>query len=114
MPDVSKQIEDMSRRKKEVVSPEDEDFIRGESKKKSLEDRINDLKNQKGKFNYKKLPFIYENSISWTLISDNRSIKKKIDLNGEFYGPNSIGLLSEVVKIFMDDGQPKEWKSGKI
>jgi hypothetical protein len=35
-------------------------------------------------------------------------------LNGEYYGPNSIGLLSEVVKIFSDDGQPKEWRSGKI
>lgn len=35
-------------------------------------------------------------------------------LNGEFYGPNSIGLLSEVVKIFRDDGKPKEWRSGKI
>lgn len=35
-------------------------------------------------------------------------------LNGEYYGPNSIGLLSKVVKIFSDDGQPKEWRSGKI
>lgn len=35
-------------------------------------------------------------------------------LNGDFYGPNSIGLLNEVVKIFTDDGQPKEWRKQKI
>lgn len=28
-------------------------------------------------------------------------------LNGEFYGPNTLGLLSEVVKIFTDGGKPK-------
>ncbi len=31
-------------------------------------------------------------------------------LNGDFYGPNSIGIIDTVVKIFEDDGQPKEWK----
>lgn len=35
-------------------------------------------------------------------------------LNGEFYGPNSLGLLSEVVKIFTDEGQPKEWRKERI
>ena len=31
-------------------------------------------------------------------------------LNGEQYGPNSLGLLSEVVKIFTDEGQVKGWR----
>lgn len=35
-------------------------------------------------------------------------------LNGEFYGPNSLGILSEVVKIFTDEGQPKEWRNERI
>ncbi len=35
-------------------------------------------------------------------------------INGEFYGPNSLGILNEVVKIFTDEGQPKEWRKERI
>jgi hypothetical protein len=31
-------------------------------------------------------------------------------LDGQQYGPNTLGLLSEVVKIFTDDGRPKGWR----
>jgi len=31
-------------------------------------------------------------------------------LNGTQYGPNSLGLLSEVVKIFTDEGNPLGWQ----
>lgn len=31
-------------------------------------------------------------------------------LNGTQYGPNSLGLLNEVVKIFTDEGQPMGWR----
>jgi len=34
-------------------------------------------------------------------------------LNGEQYGPSSLGLLSEVVKIFTDEGQVKGWRIGR-
>ena len=30
-------------------------------------------------------------------------------LDGRFYGPNTLGLLSEVVKIFKEDGQRQDW-----
>lgn len=31
-------------------------------------------------------------------------------LNGEYYGPNTLGLLSQVEKIFTDEGHPKGWR----
>jgi len=31
-------------------------------------------------------------------------------LTGEQYGPNSLGLLSQAVKIFTDEGKPKGWR----
>jgi flavin reductase (DIM6/NTAB) family NADH-FMN oxidoreductase RutF len=31
-------------------------------------------------------------------------------LTGEQYGPNTLGLLSRVEKIFTNDGQPKGWR----
>ena len=31
-------------------------------------------------------------------------------LNGQQYGPNTLGLLGEVVKIFDDEGQPTGWR----
>lgn len=31
-------------------------------------------------------------------------------LDGQQYGPNGLGLLSQVVKVFTDDGQPKGWR----
>lgn len=31
-------------------------------------------------------------------------------LDGQYYGPNTLGLLSQVVKIFTDDGRPKGWR----
>jgi hypothetical protein len=30
--------------------------------------------------------------------------------NGTQYGPNSLGLLSEVVKIFTEEGDPLGWQ----
>jgi flavin reductase (DIM6/NTAB) family NADH-FMN oxidoreductase RutF len=30
-------------------------------------------------------------------------------LNGEQYGPNTLGLLNKVEKIFTDEGKPKGW-----
>ena len=30
--------------------------------------------------------------------------------DGQQYGPNTLGLLSEVVKIFTDEGHPKGWR----
>jgi len=33
-------------------------------------------------------------------------------LNGEQYGPNTLGLLSQVEKIFTDEGHPKGWRLG--
>jgi hypothetical protein len=31
-------------------------------------------------------------------------------LDGQYYGPNTLGLLGEVVKIFTDEGRPKGWR----
>jgi hypothetical protein len=31
-------------------------------------------------------------------------------LDGQQYGPNTLGLLGEVVKIFSDEGHPKGWR----
>jgi hypothetical protein len=31
-------------------------------------------------------------------------------LDGQQYGPNGLGLLSQVVKVFTDDGRPKGWR----
>jgi flavin reductase (DIM6/NTAB) family NADH-FMN oxidoreductase RutF len=31
-------------------------------------------------------------------------------LNGEQYGPNTLGLLNQVEKIFTDEGHPKGWR----
>ena len=32
-------------------------------------------------------------------------------LTGSQYGPNTLGLLSTVEKIFTDEGQPKGWRA---
>ena len=34
-------------------------------------------------------------------------------LSGEQYGPNSLGLLGEVAKIFTEEGRPKGWRVGR-
>jgi hypothetical protein len=31
-------------------------------------------------------------------------------LDGQQYGPNGLGLLSQVVKVLTDDGHPKGWR----
>lgn len=39
------------------------------------------------------------------------NIRSTIDpLTGDFYGPNTLGVLGKVDKIFNDDGSPKDWK----
>jgi len=41
------------------------------------------------------------------------NIRSTVDpLTGEQYGPNTLGLLSEVERIFTDEGQPKGWRVG--